>query len=494
MQYPIRSLLAVLIAAHIAPMGAAAERLRADLGSLSGLFLPREGKLVQYSSHAREPGQSDGWEIPHGRTVTLVDHKGAGIVRRWWMTVIQHERTELLFRHIILRCYWDGEAEPSVEAPLSDFFGLGFGEWRDYVSLPISATSGGFNCVWPMPFHKSARITAENRGPVAVSALYFNIGIETVRDVPAEALYFHAQFRRTAPTARGVPVTVLETSGSGQFVGLVLSARTLRGLGQRFLEGNEEVYIDGERAPSIVGTGTEDYFGAGLYGRTGTFHAPDHGITILDAETNRFSGYRWHINDPLPFRKSIKFLLQHGQSENEAIADYSTVAFWYQTHPHATFPPLPTELGTLEPTAPFRMAGLIEGEDLVGGAIPSGGSVRAQSMAESEGAWSGDAQLLWLGAKVGDHLTLTIHAPEAGEYSLTGYFTRSKDYGDVRVLLAGRELALIRGYSAKGVSSPVPLGRVRLEKGENFLLLEVAGKDARAAGYIVGIDGFLLEP
>jgi len=138
---------AALIAAHIAPMGAGAEPFRADIGSLSGLFLPHQGKLVQYSSRAREHGQIDGWEVPPGRTVTLVDHKGAGIVRRWWMTVIQHERTELLFRNIILRCYWDGEAEPSVEAPLSDFFGLGFGEWRDYVlRLDTSDVAARWRC------------------------------------------------------------------------------------------------------------------------------------------------------------------------------------------------------------------------------------------------------------------------------------------------------------------------------------------------------------
>jgi hypothetical protein len=269
------------------------------------------------------------------------------------MTVIQHERTPMLFRHLIIRCYWDGETEPSVEAPLSDFFGLGFGEWHDYVSMPVSATSGGFNCSWPMPFGKSARVTVENRAPVAVSLLYFNIGIETMTEVPRGSLYFHAQFRRTAPTRRGEPVTVLETQGSGQFVGLVLSAQALNGPGMRFLEGNEEVYVDGEREPSILGTGTEDYFGAGLYGVTGTFSAPDHGITVLDSEKNRFSAYRWHVNDPIPFRKSIRFLLQHGQHGNESIADYATLAIWYQTHPHPKFPPLPTELGSIEPTEGF---------------------------------------------------------------------------------------------------------------------------------------------
>ncbi len=498
----LASAAARLLAALVLPIvaagpsiAAAGEPPQVGLGNLAGLFLQRDGSLIQYSSHAREAGQIDAWEIGPGKTVTLVDHHGAGIVRRWWMTMIQYEEIELLFRRLIIRCYWDGESDPSVEAPLSDFFGLGFGEWHDYASLPVSATSGGFNCGWPMPFHKSARITVENRTHAAVNALYFNVGIETMNDVPAGSLYFHAQFRRIAPTRRGEPVTVLETVGSGQYVGTVLSARTLRGTGLRFLEGNEEVYVDGEQKPSVMGTGTEDYFGSGIYGLTGTFDSPNHGITVLDTERNRFSGYRWHIDDPIPFKKSLKFLLQHGQYQNESVADYATLAVWYQTHPHPKFPPLPAELGSIEPSAAFQIPGMIEAESPEARASASGGTLQTMDMAEYDGSWSGDAQLSWRDAEVGDRLTLTIVAPETKEYSLEGYFTRSADYGDVRVLLAGRELAVIRGYATAGVpTGAIRLGRVHLKKGENFLFLELAGKDARATGYLVGIDGFRLGP
>jgi hypothetical protein len=245
----------------------------------------------------------------------------------------------------------------------------------------------------------------------------------------------------------------------------------------------------------VSGTGTEDYFGAGLYGVTGTFSAPDHGVTILDPDRNRFSGYRWHLDDPIPFRTSLRFLLQHGQYANESVADYATLALWYQTHPHPKFPPLPANLGAIDPLPPFRVPGMIEGEGLAARAFTSGGTIEIQSMAEYPGDWSGDAQLLWRGAKPGDHLTLTIEAPETKEYGLEGYFTRSADYGDVRVLLAGREIGRVKGFHDGGIpSGAVPLGRVRLEKGENFLLLEMAGKDARATDTVVGIDGFRLTP
>src|SRR6266850_4362916 len=120
--------------------GSGAAQSRTGPRSLGDLFLPRGGKLIQYSSHAPKPGAADSWEVPPGSTVTLVDHRGPGVVRRWWMTFLQHVESPLIFRYAIIRCYWDGETDPSVEAPVSDFFGLSFGEWHDYVSIPASAT------------------------------------------------------------------------------------------------------------------------------------------------------------------------------------------------------------------------------------------------------------------------------------------------------------------------------------------------------------------
>jgi D-arabinan exo alpha-(1,3)/(1,5)-arabinofuranosidase (non-reducing end) len=455
--------------------------------------MPRGGTLVQYSSHSSSPGAVDSWEVPPGKTVTLVDHRGPGIVRRWWMTLLQHQKSPDLFRNAIIRCYWDDETDPSVEAPVSDFFGLSFGEWQDYVSIPASATSGGFNCYWPMPFWSRGRITLENRSTVPITGLYFNIGVESVSRLAKEALYFHAQFRRAAPTTRGKPVTVLEATGSGQFVGTVLSARTLRGIGMRFLEGDEAFYVDGEKSPSVSGTGTEDYFSSGLYFVTGTFSGPYHGVTKIDREKNRVGAYRWHIEDPVPFRKSIRLELEHGPN-NDVPADYATLAIWYQDHPHAAFPALPDSLGSMEALPPFAIAGLHEAESLIGTAHATRGQLQTQSMAEFIGDWSGDAQLLWRGARSGDHLTLFLMAPDAGEYELLGYFSNAPDYGDVTVSLQGRVLALVRGYhEALRATGSVSLGRVKLERGANAILLEVMDKDPRATDTVIGIDGFQLK-
>jgi len=491
MQRAARIVLATTIAMSFAPAFAGTEDLSPR--SFENLFLPRKGKLVQFSSHAKTAGAPDSWEVPAGGSVTLVDTRGAGVVRRWWMTLVQHQENPELLRRAILRCYWDGETSPSVEAPLADFFGLSFGEWHDYQSLPVSATSGGFNCYWPMPFHSSARITLENRSNIPITGLFFNIAVERLGSVPASALYFHAQFRRIVPTVRHQPVVVLETTGSGQYVGTVLSACALRGVGPRFLEGNERIFVDGERDPSIGGTGTEDYFSSGLYFVTGTFSAPYHGVTVLDREKNRVGAYRWHIADPIPFTKSLRFEFQHGPADN-VTSDYATLAIWYQTHPHPTFPPFPDELGPVEPLPPYLIEGLVEAEQLAKAAYTSRGVVGVQSMEEFEGDWSGDAQLLWRAASPGDHLTLFLHADEAGEYELVGYFTQSTDYGDVRVLYKGRPLGTVPGYGdSVRASGPVPLGRIALDRGENPVLLEIAGKDSRSAGYAIGIDGFRIK-
>jgi hypothetical protein len=488
-------LLALSIALGVPASSAGAPASTIGERGLDDLFSSRGGTIHQYSSRAPTAGLADSWQVPPHGTVVLVDHRGAGVVRRWWMTLVQYKESPDLFRKTILRCYWDDETDPSVETPLSDFFGLSFGEWHDYVSIPLSATSGGFNCYWPMPFHSRARITLENRSDTALTGLFFNIEVESTASVPKDALYFHAQFRRTAPTQRGKPVVVLEATGAGQYVGTVLSAQALRGIGLRFLEGNERIYVDGEDQPSVSGTGTEDYFGAGLYFVTGPFSAPSHGVTVLDREQNRVGAYRWHIPDPIPFRKSLRFELQHGPADN-VTSDYATLAVWYQSHPHARFPALPAELGSIGKIEPFTIAGLIEAEGLAGNAYATKGQVSLQSMEEFEGEWSGDAQLLWRATGPGDHLTLFLQAPETREYHLEAYLTRSADYGDVKILPQGRELATVRGYH-EGIATTtgaISLGKVALQSGENALLLEIAGKDSRSAGYAVGIDGFRLTP
>src|SRR5437763_10945118 len=202
-----------------------------------------------------------------------MDHHGAGIIRRFWCTIAPRAQREI-HRQAILRMYWDGDDKPAVECPIGDFFGVGFGEQKDYISLPLNETSGGYNCYWPMPFHKSARWTLTNLSDHKIDAFYYNIDFTAFEKLPDESVrHFHALWHRENPTTKEKNYTILDTPGEGHFVGtaLFMQARQPRGLG--FLEGDEMIYVNGEDKPSIIGTGTEDYFSSGWYYDRGTYSA-----------------------------------------------------------------------------------------------------------------------------------------------------------------------------------------------------------------------------
>jgi len=491
----IAGAVAVALAIGIGIGNPAAQAQIPGQSTLGDLITPRGGSLKHFASTDPNHRNGDARRVNPGQTYTLMDYNGsAGIVRRFWVTIAPRNNVQIQ-RQAIVRCYWDGEESPSVECPISDFFGMGFGEWRDFQSVPLAMTSGGYNCYWAMPFHKSARIMVENRSKLPIDALYYNIDVETHDKLPKDTLYFHAQFRREKPTTRGKDYTLLETTGKGQYVGTLMSMQNLHGHGFGFLEGNEEVSLDGENTPSIQGTGTEDYFCSGWYFDTGVYSARYHGVTIRDEAKGRICAYRWHIEDAIPFEKSIKFAIQHGPVD-DVQADYSSVAFYYQTHPHPPFPPLPADLLPTDPTQVARIPGMIEAESLLATAQKTTGDLSTQDMGGYDGNWSGDSQLWWLPREAGAHLTLTINAPETKNYDLIGYFTRAKDYGNIRLSINGGAPlpTTMSGYSPEVTASgPVDFGQVALNAGPNKIDIEVFGKDSRSTSYLVGIDGFMLK-
>jgi hypothetical protein len=269
----------------------------------------------------------------------------------------------------------------------------------------------------------------------------------------------------------------------------------LKGRRLGYLEGDEVVHVDGEQIPSIIGTGTEDYFSSGWYYRSGTYAAPYHGVTIKDQKRGRINTYRWHIEDPIPFESSLRFLMEHGGQNDAPDIDYTSVAYWYQTHPRSKFPPLPDDLMPGEPDPTPKIAGMIEAESLRGTARATEGEIGVQEMWDHDGDWSDMQQLWWRPQKAGERLTLTLSAAEAKEYELVGHFTRAGDYGNFRVLVNGQGLpATVEGYAGRvRPSDPIALGRVPLRAGPNEIVLEITGKDDRSKNYFVGIDGFLLK-
>ena len=475
-----------------------------DTGPLAGLALPHTGTAMHEGSWDRSGGNGDARPVEPGKTITLFDHQGAGIVRRFWVTIAP--RSEMhIHRQAILRMYWDGETTPAVEVPIGDFFGVGFGMQKDYVSLPLNEISGGYNCYWPMPFHKSARWTLENRSDRKIDAFYYNIDYTAYDKLPDEsAHHFHAHWRRENPTTAGENYTILDTTGAGHVVGVALfmQARKPRDLG--FLEGDEMVYVDGNEAPSsphkttFVGTGTEDYFSSGWYYDRGPYSAPFHGCVIKDELNSRISAYRWHIPDAIPFKKSIRFTIEHG-TNNDHEADYSSVCYFYASGDVKPAPPLPDDAKDLLPTEPPQakhFPGVIEAESLRDTAHATGGNISIQTMGMFAGVWSGDAQIFWTDTQPGQSITLRMPVAKAGEYEIRAHFTKAPDYATIAARVnddAG--IAKIDLYDPKVIpSGPVTLGRFNLPSGEATITFRITGKNEKSTNTLVGIDALELRP
>jgi Protein of unknown function (DUF2961) len=328
---------------------------------LATLPQPHNYVLRRVSSYDRSGGNADFRPIPPGEILTLMDDPGPGTITHIWFTLATEESYHL--KKLVLRIYWDNESTPSVEAPLGDFFGLGLGEYFLYQSAPLSVgPNKALNCFFPMPFRKHARMTITNEGKELVEAFYFNIDYQAYsQPLPPDTLYFHAQYRQASPAKgwtnqwpdngshivndkknlRGEDNYIwMEASGLGHFVGVTMSV--LQNQDFWWGEGDDMFFIDGETSPSITGTGSEDYF-LGAYGFGGhPFSYPLYGAPVVGEERagGRSSVYRFHLDSPIPFRKSLKATIEHCHA-NVRSDNYFSVAYWYQSEPHAAFPPLP---------------------------------------------------------------------------------------------------------------------------------------------------------
>ena len=303
---------------------------------------------------ARELGK--GWkvrpyvEIAPGETFIAADIEGMGKITHIWMTAFPD-----CWRELILRMYWDGEENPSVEVPLGDFFCNGWCERKNVKSVPIAVNpAGGLNCYFPMPFGQNARVTVENTG-VEKRIFFYQIDY-LLGDIPEETGYFHASFRRENPVQYMQPYTILDgVAGRGQYVGTYASWQV--NSNEWWGEGEVKFYIDGDKEyPTICGTGTEDYFGGAWNfehpkGQYGEFSNLYQGFQVISPDglyraNQRFGMYRFHIPDSIYFEENLRVTMQAlGWRKNGRFLplkdDIATVAYWYQTEPHSKFKKLP---------------------------------------------------------------------------------------------------------------------------------------------------------
>jgi hypothetical protein len=309
------------------------------------------------SNQARDLGQ--GWKVnPYviikgGETFTLGEITGSGAIQHVWMTPTGN------WRFSIFRIYWDDELHPSVEVPVGDFFAMGWGKYARISSLPICVNPGSaFNSYWPMPFRHKAKITMENLD-LKPMAVYYQIDY-TLGEVPKDAAYFHAQFRRTNPLPNKKVYTIVDNiKGKGQYVGTYM-AWGVHNNGW-WGEGEIKFYMDGDKDfPTINGTGTEDYFNGSYDFENQVTHqyeeftSPYSGLAQvikpdgLYQSQQRFGLYRWHIVDPVRFDSDLRITIQdlgwrEGGTYLPLMDDIASVAYWYQIEPHNPFPTLPTK-------------------------------------------------------------------------------------------------------------------------------------------------------
>jgi hypothetical protein len=300
---------------------------------------------------SRDPNgrNADARRIEPGATLTLADIKGAGRIEHLWFTIASPSPDHL--RELVLRMTWDEAVKPAVECPIGEFFAQGPGKYVEFSSAPVAVGShNALNCYWPMPFKKHALITVTNEGDRRVNAFYFNIDYRLDRRPERDMRYFHTQYRTYFPAPVGQDLTLCETKGAGHYVGTVVSV--LANSDGWWGEGNDYWFIDGAAKPQISGTGTEDYFcGAWDWGKA--FQTPFFGVTYYDdAEKGGEKRgilntvYRWHIQDPVPFKKSLLMTLEHGRAgwdrdRKPFTNHYTTVSFFYLDKPEGDGPPLP---------------------------------------------------------------------------------------------------------------------------------------------------------
>jgi hypothetical protein len=351
--------------------------------ALHGLIHPRLAKSRRESSWDRNGGNIDAINIEPHAMIDIAKIPGQGCVKHIWMTALCDD--PLYLRKTILRIYWDGEENPSVEVPLGDFFGVGHAKVSHYISIPLNMitdtwaldiNAAAMNCYWPMPFLESAIFQIHNESNYPIKSFYFHIDYERYPNPPLEEiLHFHAQWRRINPTPGTLDMTkedvnleisnaasnlnglgnyiILEAEGNGHYVGCNLSIDHIDPIPDFhwFGEGDDMIWIDEDAIrrswpPTLHGTGTEDYFCAAWGFPTGKYDGPYHGVSLAGPVkgdhpySGKWTAYRYHIEDPIFFQKCILVSIEHGHANCHS-NDYSSTAYWYQTEPHLPFPQLP---------------------------------------------------------------------------------------------------------------------------------------------------------
>lgn len=398
-----------------------------------------------------------------------------------------------VLREIVLQIKWDGEQSPSVWTPLGDFFGTAPGA-NVYQSFPCGLTKDGwFYANWFMPFARSAEIKIRNEGKTE-RRLKYEIYEKLLKDDPTPYARFHAKWHRDAflpaEPERNIDWTLLKTTGAGRFVGVMLHIWSPRG--GWWGEGDEKFFADGEKFPSTIGTGSEDYFGYAWSSAKLFFH-PLHNQTFNSGNCKgHISVNRWQIADQIPFHESFEGAIEK-YFPNDKPTLYASTVYWYLAPGgNDLYPPVPLaeRVGYYIQPPAKKNPGAIEGEGMKI-LSKTGGDPQEQDMTGFGDQWSNDAHLWWINAKPGDELVLALPVKEAGHYKLLAQLTKAVDYGIVQLALDGQKLGGPIDLYHDGVlpTGELDLGRLELSAGDHKLSVIITGANEKAVkAYMFGFD------
>ncbi len=485
----------IALLSTLALTASAASAQLAPGNPLSGLERLKDFQSMRASSSDPDwrNGNADARPIAPGGTLTLADLDGPGQIVHIWFTIAHGD--PFYPRMLTLRMYWDGEEHPSVECPVGDFFVIGHGLDRPFTSIPVRVSSDGRgrNCYWPMPFRKHARITVTNESEKRCDAFYYYIDWQKHPSLPEDTAYFHAMYRQEFPCVMGRNYLLADIQGRGHYVGTVQSV-CLVSPGW-YGEGDDFFFIDGEKEPSLRGTGTEDYFCDGWGFREQ--YGPFYGTPLWEGYDtgDRGSAYRFHIPDPVVFTKSLHAEIEHKGSQTfpDGTSDgfierddlMSSVAFWYQVEPHKPWPALPPGQDRL----PFRDHLLLRGHEAVATALHSDHPVQIQIL----GGTTDNQQLWFTPANDQGWVEVAFKTDKDQSAQLLGKMVHSWDYGTYRVKLDGKPIAQLDLYNPNVTPTEHKLGVHQLAAGPHSLRFECTGKSPKSSGYFLGFDALVVR-
>lgn len=454
---------------------------------VANLAILQDYKSARASSHCPNGTNTDYLVIPAWGTVNFAQLEGPGCITRIWMAL--NSDAEFYLKKMVLRVYWDGEKTPSIEVPIGDFYGAGFGQYNHYISLAMSIKYyWGLNCYLPMPFEKSARFEVLNESDKPVKALFYHIDYSKYDRLPEKMLYLHAWWNQEMPCFDET-YDMLNVEGDGQYVGCFLHVQTNeRGW---WGEGDDRIYIDGDTEPTLYGTGSEDYFG-GAWMFNKDFPDAYSGCMFLDGgETSgRCSMFRFHLEAPVRFRKSFRFEFEHDRED-----DYCSTAFWYQKEPHKPMPPLAPVLHRLPRGAQMTLPDAHDFEDLI--QLDQQPDLAHEIISVTPGAFPmHNGQRVVLRPQSPRSISFPLPSVQPGSYQVRIFSGRGPTAGVWQCVLNNQSVgAPFDGYAFReDLGKPVELGVVTLSEGQNILEIRIAGKNPDSGGYDCYLDCLELKP